>query len=356
MERVASIAATLKTYLDSLLRRDESGRLYVLDDELGDRASCCTTAEAACLYVLGGEAADLEKAAELIDDVLNRQLPSGAFGQPYYVKKGESGTIDIAEIGAAANSLYHVYRATGNEAAKTSLVRSADYLLTQVAEEQPGAIYKNPNARMHDVLNGDIYAAHTLGRAYELTGSPVYLEQIERTVAHVADRFGKHSPGWWPYTEQWDGSVGMGNSVAYQATIIAFAHPLLPLLPEPLRSRWLRIEEEASAIILQALQDGPNDDNEAPWWCRDWPNVAEISLAFSRVPHMPEANAYVERRLTEIEEGLDREGIAYFRPKVKSDDPERSPVTTTFRKAATFAGILCGIGLDPLADSAAANR
>ena len=350
MEPILSLAATLKSYMDGLLRRDESGNLYVLDDELGDRASCCTTAETACLYAMlggaSGSEADTETAAALIDDVLRRQLPSGAFGQPYYVKKGEQGTVDIAEIGASANSLYHVYKATRNESAKTSLIRSADYLLTQVAEENPGAIYKNPNARMHDVLNGDIYAAHTLGRAYELTGNPAYLSQIRRTVAHVADRFGRHSPGWWPYTELWDGSVGMGNSVAYQVTIVAFAHTLLPLLEEPLRERWKRIEEEAVHTVLQALRDGPNDDNEAPWWCRDWPNVPEIVLALSRVPHIGEAQAYVAGRVREIGDGMEREGAAYFRPKVKHDDPERSPVTTTFRKAATFAALLSAIYLD----------
>jgi hypothetical protein len=349
MDDIASLALQLKSYMDSRLRRDDAGHLYLLDDELGDRASCCTTAEAACLYVLAAsrsEAGGLGTAAELIDDVLRRQLPSGAFGQPYYVRKGEAGTVDIAEIGAAANSLYHVYRATGNESAKTSLIRSADYLLTQVAEENPGAVYKNPNARMHDVLNGDIYAAHTLGRAYELTGNPAYMQQIERTVAHVADRFGRHSPGWWPYTELWDGSVGMGNSVAYQATIVAFAHTLLPLLPDALAARWRQIEEEACRIVLDALQEGPNDDNEAPWWCRDWPNVPEIALALSRIPQLEPAREYVARRLREASAGLAEHGIGYFTPKVKSDDPERTPVTTTFRKAATFAGILCAIGLD----------
>ncbi|RKN85806.1 hypothetical protein [Paenibacillus ginsengarvi] len=350
MEPLSSLATKLKLYMDSLLRRDESGRLYVLDDELGDRGSCCTTAETACLYVLSGIISgskdDTAVAAELIDDVLRRQLPSGAFGQPYYVKKGETGTVDIAEIGASANSLYQVYKATKNEAAKSSLIRSADYLLTQVAEENPGAVYKNPNARMHDVLNGDIYAAHTLGRAYELTGNPVYLQQIERTITHVADRFGRHSSGWWPYTELWDGTVGMGNSVAYQVTIIAFAHTLLPLLSEPLRQRWTQIEDEAARVVLNALREGPNDSNEAPWWCRDWPNVPEITLALSRVPHIEEAQAYVRQRLQELEEGLALHGIAYFSPKVKHDDPERAPVTTTFRKAATFAALLSAMYLD----------
>lgn len=350
MERVGSIASKLKPYFDGLLRRDEAGSAYILDDELGDRASCCTTAETACLYVLNarltGDKNDVHIAAELIDDVVRRQLPSGAFGQPYYVKKGETSTVDIAEIGASANSLYHVFEATGNESARTSLIRAADYLLTQVAAENPGAVYKNPNAKMHDVLNGDIYAAHTLGRAFQVTGNELYIRKAEEIAAHVANRFGKHSPGWWPYTESWSGEVGMGNSVAYQATIIAFVHPLLPFLSEPLRTRWEHIQAEASQTMLQALKDGPNDSNEAPWWCRDWPNVPEITLALARVTQLKEAAAHVEERLRIIDDGMEREGIALFKPKIKNDDPDRSPVTTTFRKAATVAGIICGIGLD----------
>lgn len=348
MDQIASISTKLKPYLESLLRRDETGALYVLDEELGDRGSCCTTVQTACFLVLcetlslgEGRAA----ASELVEDVLRRQLPSGAFGQPFYVKKGDPETVDIAEIGASANSLYHVFQATGNEAAKSSLLRSADYLLTQVAVEQPGAVYKNPNAKMHDVLNGDIYAAHTLGRAYEVTNNRVYLDKAEEIVAHVANRFGRHSPGWWPYTERWDGSIGMGNSVAYQATIIAFAHPLIPFLSEDLRNRWKRIEEEAVAIILNALREGPNDSNEAPWWCRDWANVSEIPLALSRVSHLEEARAYVSNRLDEIDRGISEKGIELFRPQVKQEDPERSPVTTTFRKASGLAAFLSAIGL-----------
>ena len=351
-ERISSVVKTLKPYFDSLLREDDdTGHLYLQDDELGGRASCCTQGEVACFHILdwtlnGGSGR--ETAARLIEDVARRQLPQGAFAQPYYVKKGAEGTIDIAEIGAVADSLYHVFRATGSEAARESLAKAADYLLTQVAAENPGAVYKNPSAKGHDVLNGDMYAAHTWGRAWELTGRDEYLRRAEAVFEHLADRFGKHSPGWWPYTENWDGSVGMGNSVAYQGTIVGFAHTVVPLLPDALRERWGKVARDAVDTMLEAMERGPDDENEAPWWCRDWGNAWEIYLAFSRFPDHPAARARLDERLRDIEEQLRTDGLAVFRPRVKTDDPERTPVTTTFRKAATFAGIVSYMVLDDL--------
>jgi hypothetical protein len=349
-KQISSVAAKLRPYFDGLLREDaETGGLYLHDDELGDRASCCTQGQVASFYVLdemlhGGDGG--RKAFLLAADIRRRQLENGAFTQPYYVKKGESGTVDIAEIGAVANGLYHVARATGSEASRSSLILAADYLLTQVAAEHPGAVYKNPNARGHDVLNGDMYAAHTWGRAYELTGNVEYLRRAEAVFAHLADRFGRHSKGWWPYIERWDGSVGMGNSVSYQGTIIGFAHTAWPHMPAALRRKWADVEREAVDTMLTAMEEGPNDRNEAPWWCRDWNNAWEIYLAFSRFPANAAATARVQRRLREVDERLGTEGAAVFRPNVAAPDPERTPVTTTFRKAATFAGIVSYMILD----------
>lgn len=116
-ELISSIVTKLKPYFEGLLRKDEStGYVYLYDDELGDRASCCTQGEVASFFILdeylhGGNGKEV--AEQLMEDVAHRQLPNGAFGQPYYVKKGEPSTIDIAEIGAVANSLYHVARTTG---------------------------------------------------------------------------------------------------------------------------------------------------------------------------------------------------------------------------------------------------
>lgn len=345
MEQIAEIVARIVPAFNRLLRFNADAESWAIyDDELAAEASCCTTSAAACLYALAAKLNDhpsgLTIATDLAEDVWRRQLPTGAFGQPYYVRRGEAGTVDIAEIGASANNLYKVYQATGSSKAKESLVRSAQYLLTQVAQENAGAVYKNPNATMHDVLNGDIYAAHTFGRAYELTGESCYRDKAEEIVVHVMNRFGRHSSGWWPYIELWDGSVGMGNSVAYQATIVAFAHPVAPLLTPVVRRQWEQVARDAVNTIVAALEEGPTEDNEAPWWCRDWNNSAEIMLALARYPDISEAKRYVTGRLSAIETGLAEHGIGLFSPKIRHDDPERSPVTTTFRKAATLAAIL----------------
>lgn len=350
-ERISSIVTRLKPYFEQLLCEDPTtGDLYVQDDELGDRASCCTQGQVACFFLLddhlngGGNGKDI--AARLAADVRRRQLPNGAFGQPYYVKQGEAGTVDIAEIGAVANSLYHIARITESEDARHSLDASAAYLLTQIATENPGAVYKNPNAKGHDVLNGDMYAAHTWGRAYELTGKQDYLVRIEAVFSHLADRFGQHHAGWWPYIERWDHSIGMGNSVSYQGTIIAFAHTALPLLTSELQERWQLIAQGAITTMTEAMKGEPDDHNEAPWWCRDWKNAWEIYLAYSRYPEHPAAEQYLDRRLQEVDSDLERLGVSLFQPKVVTDDPERTPVTTTFRKAATFAGIVSYMVLD----------
>lgn len=264
----------------------------------------------------------------------------------YFVKKGEQSTIDVAEIGAVANALYHIHLMTGSEDAKKCLINASNYLMAQVAKENSGAVYKNPNAKMHDVLNGDIYAAHTWGRTYELTKNPVYLEKSTDSIKHIMNRFGKHSKGWWPYIENWDGSIGMGNSVSYQGTIIAFAHTCLPIVPQKVRDSWMKIEQEAVETMICAMEHPSNDETEAPWWCREWNNVWEIDLSLWRKKQNSIPKEKVIHRLKQVNKELQSMGIQIFKPKVTNHDPERTPVTTTFRKTATFAGIFSYMVLD----------
>lgn len=343
------IVREMKPYFDGLLRNDpESGLLYIWDDELGDRASCCTTGLAASFYLmnskLSGEA-NSAIAEQLAQDVSLRQLPTGAFTQPFYVKFGEPVTIDIAEIGAVANSLFHVYKETGSLAAKTSLLASADYLLTQVSNQNPGVVLKRPDSD-NDVLNGDMYAAHTFGRAYEVSGNPIYLEKVTQIFMHLANRFGKNQPGWWPYIEAMDGSVVMGNSVAYQGTIVGFAHTALPLLPKDLQKRWSKISAEAVETMERAMQQPPSEETEAPWWTRDWSNGWELYLALWRHSSNPEVREIGLNRFREVEANYRSQGIDLFRPKIQNNEPGRTPVTTTFRKAAGVAGLLSCVILD----------
>jgi len=348
-QTIDSLVRRLRSYFDGLLEEKAGGAIGLGDDELGAPASCCTTAEAAAFYVLdhrlhGG--GGLRIAAGLAQDVLMRQTDSGAFGQPYYKKHGDPEIPDIAEIGAAANALYHVHREAGSIEARSALLKSAAYLELQTARENPGAVYKNPNAQSHDVLNGDMYAAHTMARAYELNGSEQYRQRTEHIFRHLIRRFGRQTPGWWPYTEHWDGTLGMGISVSYQAIIIGFASTAVKILPAELAAGWNQVAYAAAGTMLESMAEGAHDGNEAPWWCRDWSSVWEIDYALSRFPEWLEATAYVSDRLKELDSRLGIEGISVFRPKGILPDPERAPVTTTFRKAATFAGILAYMVLD----------
>ncbi|MGZ9584375.1 hypothetical protein [Paenibacillus marinisediminis] len=346
---VSSVIREMRPYFDNLLRNDpETGSLYIVDEELGDRASCGTTGLTACIYsadglLHGGDG--FEIAHQLMKEVRRRQLSSGAFGQPFYVKKGDPVTVDIAEIGAVANSLYHVYKITGCEDAKESLIHSVEYLLTQVAKQNPAVILKRPGENF-DVLNGDMYAAHAFARAYQLSGNPEYLEKVNQVFKHLINRFGKNTPGWWPYIENWDGTVVMGNSVMYQATIIAFAHTALPLLSKELREEWSRVSDEALDTILTAIRNPPNDETEAPWWARDWDNGWELHMCLSRDSADPDIQERGKNRFREVASMIQEQGISLFNPIVKNDDPDRTPVSTTFRKASGFAAVVSYLLLD----------
>lgn len=345
----SQMVRSLRPDFDRLLLEDpKTCRISLYDNELQDVASCCTQGEVACFFLLdyvlhGGDGKII--AGRLIEDVASRQLTEGGFEQPYYVKRGEPFKVDIAEIGAVANSLHHLHVHCDSLPARQSLVKAADYLLTQVAKENPGAIYKNCDAT-EDVLNGDIYAAHTLGRAYEVMKLQIYLSQCVKIIEHVLTRFGRHTPGWWPYTEKWDGTIGLGNSVSYQATIVAFAHTCIPFLPSPIREHWQEVSHEAMTTVLQALQGKPNDDVEAPWWARDWEHKWEIYLALWRQRNRQEARDIVMNRIRAVANDVTDQGIHYFCPQLQLTDSDRSPVTTTFRRAATFAGIISYMWLD----------
>ncbi|QQE80557.1 hypothetical protein [Alicyclobacillus sp. SO9] len=338
----------VRTYFDSMLRGMGTDDTHLFDEELGQRASCCTTGQAACLYTLdailtGGDGKEI--AVDLMKDVERRQLPSGGFSQPYYRKAGEKEVVDIAEIGAVANSLYHVWRHTGSDIPAIILKRSADYLITQKVPLHSGAVYKNPNA-VDDVLNGDIYAAHTWARAFQVTRDSSYAEEAKKTLHHVGNAFSRHESGWWPYTETWAGEIAMGNSVSYQATIIAFAHTCLEVMPAEVTTRWMHIINEATGTIARCLSEPPSEFVEVPWWSRDWKNTWEIYLALWRSRTSKGPSDIVNQRMREVVQDLEHDGVLCFSPKILSEDRTRTPVSTTFRKTATFAGILSYMALD----------
>ncbi|MEI2278557.1 hypothetical protein OHC50_13905 [Paenarthrobacter ilicis] len=342
-ESLRQIVGPLVSYFESLqVQLGDSSAIMILDPDTQLPATCCTQIQVAALYALDHLLNDNGNdvvATALTESVRERQNHNGSFSSSYNQPVDAPDLQDIAEVGASANALYYLCRGNRSQTAKDILVATADFVLTQVSLENPGAIYKSSQARHVDILNGDVYAALTLSRAFELTGDPRYIHQIENIVEHVQTRFGVWHEGWWPYAETWEGAVAVGPSLAYQATIIAFGMPIVRALDPNLRTEWAALLAKALKTVAHELPFGPTDESEAPSWSRDWANVWEIPLAFAQFPYSPYAQEHVRRRLLDVEEGFKRVGIETLRPHPMQHSG-RTPVTSLYRKAATFSGFL----------------
>lgn len=352
-DRLQRIMRTLVPYFESLLADGQAvGTYTIVDPDTGLPATCCTQSQVAAFFALdhamrGGQGDTT--ASKLVRDIRRRQNADGSFSSHYNQAIGSLELKDVAEVGAAATALFHLYQNLGLEHAKEALTAAAEYLLTQVAAENPGAVYKSAQAKHVDVLNGDIYAANTLARAYELTGTDRFLQKTIDIVDHVEGRFGVWQPGWWPYCETWDGKPTIGASIAYQATIVGFGMPICEVLSSDRGRRWSERLAAALETVEVQLPLGPTDDTEAPTWSRDWPNVWEIPLSFSRFPERVIAQQHLTTRFEQLDASIKSLGINAFRPKT-AQNPGKTPVTTLYRKAATFAGFLSDVCLT------AANR
>ncbi|WP_155854056.1 hypothetical protein [Paenarthrobacter nicotinovorans] len=348
-ESLRRIVGPLVTYFDSLRAPiNESNSYLIIDPDTGLHATCCTQIQVAALFALDSllNNNDNDRVAQLLTgNVRQRQNSNGSFSSSYNQPLDAPDLQDIAEIGASANALYYLYQMTNSAEARDTLLAAAEYILSQVALENPGAIYKSSQARHVDVLNGDVYAALTLSRAFELSGDNRFLFQTKLVVEHVRSRFGVENDGWWPYAETWDGKVAVGASLAYQATIIGFGMPIGRSLEPELRAEWSSTLSTALKTVAQKLPLGPSDESEAPSWSRDWGNVWEIPLAFAQFPYSPYAQEYVRKRLLAVERDIELAGIEALRPKPLQNNG-RTPVTSLYRKAATFAGFLVDILLN----------
>ena len=357
-DRLRRIMGTLGPYFESLLEEGQGvGTYTIVDPDTGLPGTCCTQSQVAAFFALdhaiGGGQGDIT-ASMLVRDVRGRQNADGSFSSNYNRAVGSDELKDVAEVGAAATALFHLYQNLGLEDAKEALTAAAEYLLTQVATENQGAVYKSAQAKHVDVLNGDIYAANTLARAFELTGSDRFLRKTIDIVDHVQGRFGAWRPGWWPYCETWDGKPAIGASLAYQATIVGFGMPICDVLPGDQARRWSELLGAALETVETQLPIGPTDDTEAPAWSRDWPNVWEIPLAFSRFPERSIARQNLTTRFEQLDASIKSSGINAFRPQ-SAHNPGKTPVTTLYRKAATFAGFLSDVCL-PAANQQNADR
>jgi hypothetical protein len=336
-------------FLTQVVESGETG-FDIKDEMLGSMASSCTTLEAALSLFTGTLFADgshdntLSIAQGLVESAGLRQHADGALGQPFYILPGSGETKDIAEIGAAADALYFLYRYGKAAAAKDILLKAAGFLEKMSHPEVKGVYYKRPDATHHDVLNGDAYAGAALMRAYQITGEKKYHDWASEVAAHLIRRFGAHQEGWWPYAEYFDGRVDVGNSLGYQATVIAFGHDILDGMEDQgLKSEFAGVLDQAMLKVIECIEaDLSLREVESVWWASPWSKSAEVFLALVKQRHQEKARKYAAVQLNEISQNvLGQEGISYFIPPKRDEaDPNRTPVTTTFRKVATMAGII----------------
>lgn len=327
----------------------------LIDPALEQPASCATSFQVAALCLAGARRQEgpraRARARAIVQEAARRQHPDGSLEQPYYARRGEPGVVDIAEIGACGRALYFLAQ-DGDAIARRALERAAGYLVSQAHPDRPGVVYKRPDATHHDVLNGDAYAGDTFFWASEATGNPEYRARAAAAVRHLAQRFGKVTPGWWPYAEDWQGQPTMGNNVAYQGTVVAFTAPWYDRLGDPdLTRQYGRIVEEAVQVIVAQLQRPPEarDEDRRVWWAiadrMTWETALALWHARDRVP---EGAKILYGHLRQLYEAWQAEGPRIFDPPGNPcPDPDRYPVTSRFRRLATASGALAYMALDP---------
>lgn len=340
--RFALYNDSLRAYLDMQLSQGPSGsRLVLLDPALNSSASCCTQVQVASLYALNdvvNGTGELEIADGLMNDVADRRLGDGGFAIPYNRGPNDPSLADVAELGAAADSLYFL-ALCGSEVAHSVLVAGAEYILANLSRERPGAVYKNYRTLHADVLNGDIYGSLVLARAHAVTGEDRYLVPAMNMVSHVSSRFRPSlGGGWWPYMEDWNGQILVGNSLAYQATIVAFGRGLSSHLDEAEASVWDETLTAAMNTVVREMGHGPWPHNEVPSWTRDWEHVWEIYLALSGEGG-PRALRYLEHRLERLDAEVVKRGAEAWSP-ISTTTRGKSPITSQFRKCASFSAAM----------------
>ncbi|MGA4777951.1 heparinase II/III domain-containing protein [Cellulosimicrobium sp. AB352] len=322
-----------------LLRTAASGMDAAYDEELDGPASACSLAQ-----LLGYVVSTPSLPAD-VKSVLQPRLASalgdavgtdGHFALPYNRAPQEVEWWDLAEVGAAAPALLLAAR-SGIEVARGALLRGADFVRAKERGDVPGSFMKNADALEQDILNADAYAALALACAAEVSPTSDRREPIEAAVERLIQQFGIASAGWWPY------SVGLGStsdavgtSLAYQATIVGCGLLLLPHVDDTRRDRLAGVLLAASEQVATAFSADFDERLETPSWSRDWVRIPEIAWALPR--RHPESG--IDAALDHLE-GIDPVGD----PGETSKRPDRTPVTTTYRRFANLAGSAVLLGL-----------
>lgn len=334
-------------FLKLSVRSDSFGpRLW--DPELEAFTSDCVALQASGYLMrysrsspVGMEYAAL--AGALLSSVLARSNCQDWFGIPYNAQSGKSAEVDLAEFGASSFGLREFFGSPVHAVAKSISDKVVDVVISRVHSQNPGAFQKTQSVSPNmDVLNADLYAALALstgqmfGSKYDLAG------QLSYTIQHLRNRFGAAAADRWSYSENVvDGSVVLGYSAAYQATIIGWGWILTENLPTGLKQDWGNTLHDAYFALGKDLAEGPNDQTESARWARNWNNVWETRLALCNEGGIDTGETGLERingvRILSVSDAQKAFQI--------SEEPTvgRSVVTSTLRKMANFGSVISAL-------------
>lgn len=339
-EAWAKVGNCLDFELRRLVRMDlRTGLFNFVEADFGTKAGFTTQLMGASyLWFRAANGVQKSVAKELAMSATLLQHPSGGAIQPYNASAKDEPLIDIVEFAAVAGNLAYLARETGDISLYDCLVSGSNYLLGERIEDTPGAILKNRNTVAHDVINASAYAANAWAHTFDLTQDQIYLDAMIESVKHVISRWSASEAGWWNYAETWDKRVLLGRSVSYQASILALIGEVQQFLPDNISKTWDAIRDSADSALVAALSEIEHGDFEAPTWSRDWANVFEIDWFLNRFSSMDTGNCLAKIRLQELSQDLEL-GIRCWTVRHPAvDTPQRTPVSTEFRKIANLSG------------------
>lgn len=329
-------------FRENIVLGPDTDRITLYDSEMSGQASDCSTLQVASFLSYWGSVQNNDQELVRLGEGLFKSLSfEFPFRGIYNVAVGESGTFDLAESGAAFSGLDLLDSQLVKSKEEEILTFIDSHIVSALATECKGAFYKSENALDFDVLNGNVYAALVLAKTQSVLCTDQYTGLIVSTVNHLLSRFNVNERLGWPYSESWDGSVMLGYSLSYQATIIGWGTLLDEYLPEELREKWLKTLWAAQQRVAIDYDSGQIEVHESPSWSRNWNNTWEIDLSYGRWKS-EFCIAHVRNRLSDLSESFKTDNISVFADG-RSNRTGRTPIGTSMRKASNFASILCSL-------------
>ncbi|HWL53486.1 MAG TPA: hypothetical protein VNQ90_13700 [Chthoniobacteraceae bacterium] len=247
---------------------------------------------------MGENRGALERLPPLVESILARQDVSGAFrwNLPDPGATHPGGVRDQVDLAMVLDT-FGLLREHGilspalAQRAEKAGLRAAAWLESVRLPGRPDIIHKrvyeaSPPPPVFDVLNGDALAARAFARAAALPGGERYAALALPFLEHLAERFGRHQPGWWPYAETVETGAACPPdrpvpTVFFQSMMILHLRGLEAVCP-PLASV---LDAAAEAVAGAVDERGVIDERrESRHECRGKPNVLVADALRRRHP------------------------------------------------------------------------